>query len=77
MNVSLTEKQKKYIASQVKTGDFQNGSEVVRDALRLHERYRRLVLDELKAEIEKGWAGKASTRQIKDIIEDKRKARVE
>ena len=43
MNVSLTEKQKKYIASQVKTGDFQNGSEVVRDALRLHERYRRQI----------------------------------
>ena len=77
MNVSLTEKQKKYIASQVKTGDFQNSSEVVRDALRLHERYRRLVLDELKAEIEKGWAGKASTRKVKDILEDKRKARAE
>ena len=75
MNVSLTEKQKKYIASQIKSGDFQNGSEVVRDALRLHERYRHLVLDELKAEIEKGWAGKSSTRKVKDILEDKRKAR--
>lgn len=75
MNVSLTEKQKKYIASQIKSGDFQNAAEVVRDALRLHERYRRLVLDELKAEIEKGWSGKASTRKIKNIVEDKRKAR--
>ena len=49
MNVSLTEKQKKYIASQVRSGDFQNAAKVVCDALRLHERYRHL-LDELKAE---------------------------
>ena len=76
MNVSLTEKRKKYIASQIKTGDFQNASEVVRDALRLHEVYRHRVIDELKAEIEKGWAGKVSKRKIKDIIEDKRKAKI-
>ena len=75
MNISLTEKQKEYLASQVKSGDFQNATEVVRDALRLHERYRHLVLDELKAEIEKGWSGKTSKRKIKDIVEDKRKAR--
>ena len=75
MNISFTEKQEKYIASQIKSGDFQNASEVVRDALRLHEVYRHRIIDELKAELEKGWAGKASTRKIKDIIEDKRKAK--
>ena len=75
MNVSFTEKQKKYIASQIKSSNFQNASEVVRDALRLHEVYRHRIIDELKAEIEKGWEGKASMRKIKDIIEDKRKDR--
>ena len=33
MNISFTDKQEKYIANQVKSGDFQNASEVVRDAL--------------------------------------------
>ena len=34
MNISFTEKQEKYISSQLQSGDFQNASEVVRDALR-------------------------------------------
>ncbi len=75
MNISFTEKQEKYIASQVKSGDFQNASEVVRDALRLHQVYRDKIIEELKAEIAKGWDGTTSKRQIKDIIKDKRKAR--
>ncbi|MDN5212811.1 type II toxin-antitoxin system ParD family antitoxin [Fulvivirgaceae bacterium BMA12] len=75
MNISFTEKQEKYIASQVKSGDFQNASEVVRDALRLHEVYRNKIIEELQAEITKGWDGPTSKRQIKDIIKDKRKAR--
>lgn len=44
MNISLTEKQQDYIASQIKTGDFQNASEQSRDALRLHEVYKHLVI---------------------------------
>ena len=74
MNISFTEKQEKYIASQVKSGDFQNASEVVRDALRLHKVFRDKIIEELKAEIVKGWDGPTSKRKIKDIIEDKRKA---
>ncbi len=74
MNISFTEKQEKYIASQVKSGDFQNASEVVRDALRLHEVFRDKIIEELKAEIAKGWDGPTSKRKIKDIIKDKRKA---
>ena len=35
MNVSLTEKQEKYIDNQIETGDFQNASELVRDALHI------------------------------------------
>ena len=75
MNISFTEKQEKYIALQVQSGDFQNASEVVRDALRLHEFYRQRVLDDLKEEIRKGWASPVSKRKIKDIIEDKRRTK--
>lgn len=73
MNVSLTKKQKEYIANQIESGDFQNASELVRDALRLHEVYRHRIINDLKAEIEKGWSGATSTRNIKDIIESKRR----
>jgi antitoxin ParD1/3/4 len=68
MNVSFTAKQEKYIATQVESGDYQNASEVVRDALRLHEVYRQKVLEDLRAAIDKGWDGPASPRSVKDII---------
>ena len=74
MNISFTEKQEKYIQGQVSTGDYQNASEVVRDALRLHELYRNKVLEELRAEINKGWDSETSTRTVKDIVAAKRKA---
>ena len=73
MNVSFTEKQEKYIASQLKSGDFQNASEVVRVALRLHEIFRERVLNELRTEINKGWDGPTSKRGVKDIIKAKAK----
>lgn len=73
MNISFTEKQQQYISTQLSSGDFQNASEVVRDALRLHELYRNKVLDELRNEIAKGWSGPASKRTVKEIISDKRK----
>ncbi|MEP0369050.1 MAG: type II toxin-antitoxin system ParD family antitoxin [Cyclobacteriaceae bacterium] len=72
MNVSFTEKQEKYISSQVESGDYQNASEVVRDALRLHERYRHHVLDDLKKAIDKGWDGAASKRSVVDILASKK-----
>ena len=71
MNISFTDKQKEYISSQVKQGDYQNASEVVRDALRLHEVYRHRVIEELRAEVAKGWEGPASKRNVKDIIKAK------
>lgn len=73
MNISFTEKQEKYIASQIKTGDFQNASELVRDALRLHEIYRHRVVEELRAEISKGWDGEISKRSATDIAKAKAK----
>jgi len=71
MNISFTEKQEKYIANQLASGDFQNASEVVRDALRLHELFRNRVLEELRHEINKGWEGPVSKRTVKDIIKVK------
>ena len=71
MNVSFTSKQEKYIADQLLSGDYQNASEVVRDALRLHEIYRNRVLEELRTEINKGWDGPTSKRSIQDIIKER------
>ena len=71
MNISFTEKQKEYIRNLIETGDFQNSSEVVRDALRLHKTYRHKVIEELRAEIEKGWDSGNSNRTISDILSDK------
>jgi antitoxin ParD1/3/4 len=73
MNVSFTSKQEKYIADQLLSGDFQNASEVVRDALRLHELFRNRVLDELRNEINKGWDGPTSERTVQDIVKAKTK----
>lgn len=55
MNISFTKKQSQYIADQIETGDFQNASEVVRDALRLHEVYRLRIMDDIRSEIAKTW----------------------
>ncbi len=72
MNVSFTKKQEEYISKQIESGDFQNASEVVRDALRLHEVYRHRVIQDLKAAIEKGWNDVESSRSVKDIIQAKK-----
>ena len=71
MNISFTSKQEKYIADQVASGEFQNASDVVRDALRLHELFRNSVLEELQTEISKGWDGPLSKRSVNDIIKAK------
>ena len=71
MNVSLTKKQEEYINSQVEIGEYQNNSEVVRDALRLHIIYRDKVIKDLRAEIEKGWSKSTSNRTVLDIIKSK------
>jgi len=71
MNVSFTEKQEIYIAAQLESGDFQNASEVVRDALRMHQFYRHRVIDDLRIEVAKGWEGEASDRSVEDIVKAK------
>jgi antitoxin ParD1/3/4 len=74
MNISFTEKQQQYIAAQVGGGDYQNASEVVRDALRLHEVYRHRVIEELRAEIAKGWDGAEGAMSVQDLIKQKQQA---
>jgi antitoxin ParD1/3/4 len=72
MNISFTKQQEEYITTQVKSGEYQNNSEVIRDALRLHTIYRNKVINDLRAEIEKGFESGISKRSIQDIIESKR-----
>ncbi len=72
MNISFTKQQEEYISTQVKSGEYQNNSEVIRDALRLHTIYRNKVINDLKAEIEKGLESGISKRSVKDIIASKR-----
>lgn len=68
MNVSLTKKQEAYIADQIDSGDYQNASELVRDALRLHQVYREKILMDLRAEIDKGWNSGDSDKSLDDIL---------
>lgn len=75
MNVSFTLKQEQYIAAQLQSGDYQNASEVVRDALRLHEIYRRKVLEDLRVVIAKGWDGSVSEKSVTDILNAKQAQR--
>jgi antitoxin ParD1/3/4 len=49
MNVSLTPKLENFVKSKVKTGDYNNASEVVREALRLMQKEDSTV-DERKVE---------------------------
>ena len=72
MNASLTKKQEAYIADQIESGDYQNASELVRDALRLHQVYREKVIRDLRREIEKGWNSGRSDRTIQDIIDSRK-----
>lgn len=76
MNICFTQKQQDYISGQIASGDFQNASEIVRDALRLHEIYPLRVIEELKAEIEKGWASASSSHSVRDIIQSKKQKTV-
>ncbi|WP_343329463.1 type II toxin-antitoxin system ParD family antitoxin [Polaribacter staleyi] len=72
MNISFTKQQEEYISTQVKSGEYQNNSEVIRDALRLHTIYRNKVINDLRTEIEKGFESGISKRSVKDIIASKR-----
>ena len=73
MNISFTKKQEEYISNQVKSGDYQNNSELVREALRLHQIYRERLIIDLQKEIEKGLESGYSNHTINDILKSKLK----
>ncbi len=53
MNFSLGKNLEKYVSNQVQDGMFNNASEVIRDALRMHEEYQ-LKLARLRRDINMG-----------------------
>ncbi|MEI2387132.1 type II toxin-antitoxin system ParD family antitoxin [Breoghania sp. JC706] len=71
MNFSLGKKLEDYVARQIAEGPYNNASEVVRDALRMHEEHS-LKLESLRREIHKGLtsleAGRLGTAQPADIM---------
>lgn len=71
MNVSLGKNWEKYVAEQVDGGQFNNASEVVRDALRRQQEYL-IKLESLKRDLLKGVesvkAGKARKVAVDEII---------
>lgn len=77
MNVSLGAAWEQYVAEQIQSGQFNNASEVVRDALRRQQEYL-LKLQALRNDIRTGVAsvnaGHISRASAADIIE-KAKAR--
>lgn len=75
MNISFTEKQQKCISEQIKSGDYQNTSELVREALRIHEFCLHKIIEDLRAKIEKGWDAPVSSKSVKNITREKQTAR--
>lgn len=60
INVSLGKVQKTYLSAQLDNGDFDNASELINEALRLHEQHRNQIISNLRAEIDKAWDGPRS-----------------
>lgn len=71
MNISFTENQEEYIRQQISFGNYTDASELISEALQMHELYRNKILEELRIEINKGWNGPISDRSINDIIASK------
>ena len=74
MNISFTEKQEKYIRDHVASGNYKNASEVVREAMRIHEEEQGRKLEWLRAEIQKGLESGSSNMSVDEIF-DEAKAR--
>ena len=80
MNVSLGPLFEDFVASMVKSGAYQSNSEVVREALRLmrdREEVRRIRLEELRREVQKGLddvdAGRVAPLDIEEIKREGRR----
>ena len=55
MNVSLTPELEKFVADKVKSGFYNNASEVVRASLRLLKEYDDRYMAKVREDIEIGW----------------------
>ena len=87
VNISITPELDAFLQSRVQSGRYQTTSEVVREALRLHERHeteRDKAFQKLKTRLERG-AAQADAGQLLDgdevfdelrqMIEERRRAR--
>ncbi|MCB0458534.1 MAG: type II toxin-antitoxin system ParD family antitoxin [Flavobacteriaceae bacterium] len=75
MNINLTKKQEEYIVDLVESDEYDNKSEVIRVALRLHQIYRDKGIADLRVEIEKGINSGISKRSVGDILVTKNKSK--
>lgn len=72
-NVVLSEHQQQLVEDLVKSGRYQNASEVLRDGLRLveqRERHEAAKLEALKQAARRGWAD-VSAGQYADVADDR------
>lgn len=72
-NVVLTEHQHDFVEAMVRTGRYQNASEVLREGLRLMEQRERMEaaqMTALRGAVNKGWADIEAGRYA-DITEEK------
>jgi len=71
-NVVLTEQQHEFVEALVRSGRYQNASEVLREGLRLiedREREEAVKLEALRAAADQGWADLAAGRYT-DLADD-------
>jgi antitoxin ParD1/3/4 len=79
MNISLTPKLEDFVRAKVKTGDYNNASEVIREALRVlqeREADRRLQIGALKRLIREGEESGPPVAWNPQAIKKKARARV-
>ncbi len=69
MNVSLGKTWEEYVELRVSSGEFNNASEVVRDALR-RQQEQLLKLEALRREIDKGLVSLKTGRTVKTNADD-------
>jgi antitoxin ParD1/3/4 len=69
MNVSLGKTWEEYVEQRVNSGEFNNASEVVRDALR-RQQEQLLKLEALRQEIDKGLDSLAAGRVVRTTAGD-------
>ena len=79
MNISLTPKLEGFVKAKVKTGDYNNASEVIREALRVlqeREADRKIQLRALKRLIREGEESGTPVAWEPEVIKDKARARM-